>query len=75
MHRVNMALVTVGTNKVYGPLSIEDQYTVQRLTRSQLKYIYENFKGAIAVITNHRREIGICAESTCTRQCRHASFS
>ena len=69
-----MALVTVGTKKVCGPLSIEDEYTVQRLTRAQLKYIYENFNGAIAVITNHRREFGIWAESTCTRQCRHASF-
>ena len=69
-----MALVTVGTKKVYGPLSIEDEYTVQRLTRSQLKYIYENFNGAIAVLTNHRRQLGIWAGSTCTRQCRHASF-
>ena len=67
MHRVNMALVTVGTNKVYGPLSIEDQYTVQRLPRSQVKYIYENYNGAIAVITKDRREFGIWAESTCTR--------
>ena len=55
-----MALVTVGTKKVFGPLSIEDEYTVQRLTRSQLKYIYENYNGAIAVITNSR-ELGIWA--------------
>ena len=56
-----MAFVTVGTKKVYGPLSIEDEYTVQRLTRSQLKCIYENFNGAIAVLTNHRRELGMTA--------------
>ena len=69
-----MAFLTLGTKKVYGPLSIEDEYTMQRLTRAQLKYLYENFNGAIAVIIYHRRECGIWAESTCTRQCRHASF-
>ena len=69
-----MAFLTLGTKKVYGPLTIEDEYTMQRLTRAQLKYLYENFNGVIAVITFHRRECGIWAESTCTRQCRHASF-
>ena len=50
-----MALVTVGTKKVFGPLSIEDEYTVQRLTRSQLKYIYENFNGVIALMVSGSR--------------------
>ena len=68
-----MAFLTLGTKKVYGPLSIEDEYTMQRLTRAQLKYIYENFNGVIALMINCRR-LGIWAESTCTRQCRHASF-
>ena len=38
-----MAFVTIGTKKVYGPLSIDDEFTVERLTRAQIKYIYENF--------------------------------
>ncbi len=74
MHRLNMDCIKVATKNVWGPFSIEDEITVPRLDRVQLKYIYENFNGAIAVIINHRREFGIWAESTCTRQCRHASF-
>ena len=68
-----MAFVTIGTKKVYGPLSIDDEFTVERLTRAQIKYIYENFNGVIALMISGSRW-GIWAESTCTRQCRHASF-
>ena len=50
-----MAFVTVGTKKVYGPLSIDDEFTVQRLTRAQIKYIYENFNGVVALMINCRR--------------------
>ena len=60
-----MAFVTVGPKKAYGPLSIDDEFTVQRLTRAQIKYIYENFNGLIALMINCRR-LGIWAESTCT---------
>ena len=71
MHRANMDCLTVGTKKLYGPLSIEDESLVARLTHGQLKDLYERYKGAIAVIRRHR-EWGIWAGSTRTRECRHA---
>ena len=73
MQRANMDCLTVGTTKLYGPLSIEDESFVPRLTHGQLKDIYERYKGAIAIIRRHR-EWGIWAGSTCTRECRHAFF-
>ena len=73
MHRANMDCLTVGTKKLYGPLSIEDESLVPRLTHGQLKDIYERYKGAIAIIRRHRVS-GIWAGSTCTKQCRHAFF-
>ena len=69
----HMDCLTVGTQTLYGPLSIEDESLVPRLTHGQLKDIYERYKGAIAIIRRHR-EWGIWAGSTCTRQCRHAFF-
>ena len=68
-----MAFVTIGTKKVYGPLSIDDEFTVERLTREQITYIYQNFSGVIALMISSSRR-GIWAASRCTRQCRHASF-
>ena len=73
MHRANMDRLTVGTKKLYGPLSIEDESFDPRLTHWQLMGIYERYKGAIAVIRHHH-EWGIWAGSTCTRECRHAFF-
>ena len=70
----HMDCLTVAAKTLYGPLSIEDESLVPRLTHGQLKDIYERYKGAIAIIRRHR-EWGIWAGSTCTRQCRHAFFS
>ena len=50
-----MAFVTIGTKKVYGPLSMDDEFTVERLTQGQIKYIYENFNGVIALMISGRR--------------------
>ena len=36
-----MDCLTVGTQTLYGPLSIEDESLVPRLTHGQLKDIYE----------------------------------
>ena len=66
--------IEVATMNVWGPVSIEDGITVPRLTRAQLKYIYEDFKGVIPIIRLHRKW-GIWVGSTCTRECRHAFFS
>ena len=53
MHRLNMHCIKVATKNVWCPFSIEDEFTVPRLTRAQLKYIYMNFKGVIPVIRHH----------------------
>ena len=50
-----MAFVTIGTKKVYGPLSMDDEFTVERLIRGQIKYIYENFNGVIALMVSDNR--------------------
>ena len=74
MHRLNMHCIKVATKNVWGPFSIEDEITVPRLDRVQLKYIYERFNGVIPIIRLHRKW-GIWVGSTCTRECRHAFFS
>ena len=68
-----MAWVKVGTKKLYGPIRLEDDETLSRLTHEQEKYIYAYFNGVIAIIS-HRREFGNWAGSTCTRQFRYACF-
>ena len=75
MHRLNMDCIKVATKNVWGPFSIEDEITVPRLTRAQLKYIFCNFFRLFPIIRLHRKWGGIWAGSTCTRECRHAFFS
>ena len=55
MHRLNMDCIKVATKNVWGPFPIEDEFTVPRLTRAQLKYIYEHFNGVVPVIRHHRK--------------------
>ena len=50
-----MAFVTIGTKKLYGPLSMDDEFTVERLTQGQIKYIYENFNGVVALMVSDNR--------------------
>ena len=50
-----MAFLTIGTKKVYGPLSTDDEFTVERLTRGQITYIYQNFNGVIALMVSDNR--------------------
>ena len=68
-----MHCVKVATKNVWGPFSIEDEFTNPRLTPAQLKYICEDFNGVIPVIRLHF-PYGIWVWSTCTRECRHAFF-
>ena len=79
MHRLNMHCIKVATKNVWGPFSIEDEFSYKdanpRLTPAQLKYIYEDFNGVFPIIRLHRKWGGIWAGSTCTRECRHAFFS
>ena len=49
-----MDCFTVGEKRLYGPLSIEDESLVPRLTHGQLKDIYECYNGAIAIMRRHR---------------------
>ena len=49
-----MDCLTVVTKTLYGPLSIEDESLVPRLTHGQLKDIYECYNGAIAIMRRHR---------------------
>ena len=53
-----MHCIKVATKNVWGPFSIEDELTVPRLTRRQLKYIYDHYNGEIPVI-NHLGKWGI----------------
>ena len=78
MHRLNMRCIKVATENVWGPFSIEGEFSYEdaspKLTPVQLEYIYEHYKKVIPVI---RRGCppGIWVWSTCTRECRHAFFS
>ena len=69
-----MDCIKMATKNVWGPFSIEDEITVPRLTREQLKYIWCK-DVVIPIIRLHRKWGGIWAGSTCTRECRHAFFS
>ena len=55
MHRRNMHCIKVATKNVWGPFSIEDELTVPRLTRVQLRFIFVHFKGSIPVIRHHSK--------------------
>ena len=50
-----MHCIKVATKNVWGPFSIEDELTVPRLTRAQLRFIFVHFKGSIPVIRHHSK--------------------
>ena len=55
MHRRNMHCIKVATKNVWDPFSIEDELTVPRLTRVQLRFIFVHFKGSIPVTFLHSK--------------------
>ena len=55
MHRRNMHCIKVATKNVWGPFSIEDELTVPRLTREQLRFIFVHFEGSIPVTFLHSK--------------------